>query len=76
MDRSELVKVCARVIGGEGTDGEVAIVALALQRYLVGEARRTEADRRSYQRDYMREYRAGRRRRVVKKRKGHGGRKS
>lgn len=71
MDRSELVKLCTRVIGGKGSDGDVAIVALALQRYLVGEGRKVERDRRSYQREYMREYREGKRRRAVK-RKGHG----
>lgn len=63
MDRSELMKVCAKVLGGRGGDSEVAIVALALQRYLVGEARRGVTDRRAYQREYMRSYRLGKRRR-------------
>lgn len=71
VDRAELMKVSRKVLGGEGTDGEVAIVALALQRYLVGEARRGIVDRREYQRVYMREYREGKLRRG-KKRKRHG----
>ena len=69
MDKAELSKVCLRVLGGEGTDGEVAIVALALQRYLVGEGRRAVFDKRSYQREYMRAYRLRGKRGKVKVRK-------
>jgi len=55
MDRSELSEVCARVL--RSRDKDVRVVALALQRYLVGEGRRKVFDKRSYMRRYMAEYR-------------------
>ena len=70
MDRSELARVCERVLGGGGGAKEVEVIALALQRYLVGEGRRKRFDKRAYQREYMARYRtAGRHLRV---RRGRG----
>ena len=57
VTRAELGLVCERVLLSGDTDARV--VALALQRYLVGEGRRGNFDKRGYQRDYMRRYRAG-----------------
>lgn len=75
MDRGELRKVCARVMRDYVGVIDVRMVALALDRFLAREERAVahigrvvERNRRQYQREYMRDYRAGRLRR--KERKG------
>ena len=56
MDKAELGAVCERVLRSKSSDARV--VALALRRYLAGELRRKVFDKRGYQREYMRSYRA------------------
>jgi hypothetical protein len=55
MDKAELGLVCERVLRSK--DADARVLALALQRYLVGEARRARFDKRVYMRRYMAEYR-------------------
>jgi hypothetical protein len=57
VTRAELGAVCERVLLSK--DADARVVALALQRYLVGEGRRGVFDKRSYQRSYMQRYRRG-----------------
>jgi len=67
MDREQLAAVCARVL--VSPDKDARVIALALQRFLVGAARVKTFDKRAYQRRYMAEYRAGKLRRGKRRRK-------
>jgi len=55
MDKAELAGICERVL--KSRDSDARVVALALQRYLVGDGRKARFDKRSYMRSYMAEYR-------------------
>jgi hypothetical protein len=54
VTRAELVEIVGRVLASR--DADARVVALALQRYLVGEGRGS-FDKRAYMRRYMARYR-------------------
>jgi hypothetical protein len=56
VTRAELVEIVGRVLDSVRSDSDVRVVALALQRYLVGEGRGS-FDKRAYMRRYMAGYR-------------------
>jgi hypothetical protein len=66
VTRAELGEAIVRLRDGAEGDraeraGDIELVCLALERYLVGEGRVKGFDKRSYMRSYMAEYRAKRR---------------
>jgi len=65
MDKAQLSAVVDRVLRSK--DSDVRVVALALQRFLLHEGRKASFDKRAYQREYMRRYRAGKGKRRKKR---------
>ena len=68
MDKQDLVKAVERVRRGHDGDADVMAIASALERYLLHEGRRRTFDKRGYQKDYMRRWRARKKEEAKRKR--------